>query len=123
MMKIKKGGKLFRKYLINMFALIIIGLSIMSILFLAIETTRWKDEQTKILTNNTEVVADSIEDFVGKLNIDTNISYYALNMFVHGRRECRYIRNKPDNMIKVFDSLDDALKAGFQKCNNPNCFL
>lgn len=63
-MKIKKGGKLFRKYLINMFALIIIGLSIMSILFLAIETTRWKDEQTKILTNNTEVVADSIEDLI-----------------------------------------------------------
>ena len=73
--------------------------------------------------SRTVTFADSIEDFVGKLNIDTNISYYALNMFVHGRRECRYIRNKPDNMIKVFDSLDDALKAGFQKCNNPNCFL
>ncbi len=63
-MKTKKGGKLFRKYLMNMFALIIIGLSIMSILFLAIETTRWKDEQTKILSNDTDVVAGSIENLI-----------------------------------------------------------
>ncbi|MBQ7596169.1 MAG: HAMP domain-containing protein, partial [Clostridia bacterium] len=63
-MKIKKGGKLFRKYLINMFALIIIGLLIMSVLFLAIETTRWKNEQTKILSNDTAVVAESIEDLI-----------------------------------------------------------
>lgn len=63
-MKIKKGGKLFRKYLLNMFALIIVGLLIMSVLFLAIETTRWKDEQTKILSNDTDVVAGSIEDLI-----------------------------------------------------------
>ena len=63
-MKMKKGGRLFRKYLINMFALIIVGLLIMSVLFLAIETTRWKEEQTKILSNDTEVVADSIEDLI-----------------------------------------------------------
>ena len=61
-MKTKKGAKLFRKYLLNMFLLIIIGLLIMSVLFLAIETTRWKNDQTKMLTNNTTVVAESLEE-------------------------------------------------------------
>lgn len=65
-MKIKNGGKLFRKYLINMFVLIILGLSIMSVFFLAIETTKWKDEQTTILKNDADIVADSIEDLINK---------------------------------------------------------
>lgn len=44
----KRGSKLFRKYMLNMFAMILIALTIMSILFLTIETSRWRDDQTGI---------------------------------------------------------------------------
>ena len=59
-MKVKKISKLFIKYMLNMFAIILISLSLMSILFLAIETSRWNNEQSETLSTNTKVVADNV---------------------------------------------------------------
>ena len=62
--------------------------------------------------------AVSISDFLNKINS----KYYATGYYVHGRRDCTYIKNKPDNSIQVFDSLDTALNAGYKKCTENSCF-
>ena len=60
----KRGSKLFRKYMLNMFAMILIALTIMSILFLTIETSRWRDDQTGTLSTNTQVVAENVQNLM-----------------------------------------------------------
>ena len=69
--------------------------------------------------------ADSIGEFVRKADFSDKSKdlYFAFGMFVHGRRDCRYIKGKSDNFLKVFDSLDEAFDMGYHRCNNPNCFL
>ena len=71
------------------------------------------------------VFAKNIGEFVEKADFSEKSEnlYYTFGMFVHGRRDCRYIKGKEDNFLKVFDSLDDAFNAGYRRCNNPNCFL
>lgn len=66
-MKTKRGSKLFKKYMLNMFALIIVALIIMSTMFLTLETKRWNDEQTKTLLTSTSAVADNIENLMKNL--------------------------------------------------------
>lgn len=63
-MKTKKGGKLFRKYMLNMLLLIFTGMLIMSFLVLAIETGRWRNEQTQTLSINTGIISKNIESVV-----------------------------------------------------------
>lgn len=60
----QKGGKLFRKYMLNMLLLIFTGMFLMSILFIALETGRWSDEQSVILRNNTEMVTDNVKNTI-----------------------------------------------------------
>ena len=59
-----KGGRLFRKYMLNMLVVILTGMFIMSILFLAIETGRWSDEQYAMLSKNTDIVADNVQNIL-----------------------------------------------------------
>ncbi len=66
----KRGSKLFRKYMLNMFAMILIALTIMSILFLTIETSRWRDDQTGTLSTNTQVVAENVQNLMHSYRSD-----------------------------------------------------
>lgn len=70
-MKVKKISKLFIKYMLNMFAIILISLSLMSILFLAIETSRWNNDQSETLSTNTKVVADNVQNLIHSFHDDT----------------------------------------------------
>lgn len=63
-MKTKKGGKLFRKYMLNMLLLIFTGMMIMSLLVLAIETGRWSDEQTATLNMDTGIISKNVESII-----------------------------------------------------------
>ncbi|MCQ2479388.1 MAG: HAMP domain-containing histidine kinase [Clostridia bacterium] len=64
----KKGGKLFRKYMLNMLALIFTGMLLMSILFIALETGRWSEEQSINLRNNAETVTENVQRFLTEFN-------------------------------------------------------
>lgn len=63
-MKISKGSKLFKHYLASIFSIIVVGLSLMSLMFIGIETSRWKNEQTGILSGYTDVVAGNIQNMM-----------------------------------------------------------
>lgn len=69
-MKKRKSSKLFRRYLLNIFSIIIISLSLMSILFLGIATSRWKDEQSQTLKSNTDVVAENVQNLMHSYHYD-----------------------------------------------------
>lgn len=62
--------------------------------------------------------ANTISDFLSK--IDTK--YYAVGYYVHGRRDCMYIANKPDESLHIYNSIDDAINVGYKKCTNFACF-
>lgn len=62
--------------------------------------------------------ASSILEFISKINT----KYYANGYYVHGRRDCLYIANKPEDALCVFDSLEEALRAGYKKCTKDSCF-
>lgn len=67
----KKSGKLFRKYMFNMFAMILVGLMIMSILFLTIETSRWTNDQSSTLLTNAKVVVDNAQSLMLRYHENT----------------------------------------------------
>lgn len=69
-MKTKKGGRLFRKYMLNMLVLIFTGMSIMSILFIAIETSRWRDEQADKLGMDTGIISQNVESIILEFSTD-----------------------------------------------------
>lgn len=71
-MKTKKGGKLFRKYMLNMLVLIFTGMLIMSVLFLAIETTRWSEEQTETLLLDTGIISRNVEHILSDFSKDAD---------------------------------------------------
>ncbi|MCI8615053.1 MAG: hypothetical protein HFJ01_08120 [Lachnospiraceae bacterium] len=62
--------------------------------------------------------ASTISDFLSKINTE----YYAAGYYVHGRRDCKYIANKPDASLQIYHSVDDAVHAGYKKCTDPSCF-
>ncbi|MBR1592941.1 MAG: hypothetical protein IJ666_08015 [Ruminococcus sp.] len=68
--------------------------------------------------------AGSIDEFVRKTNPSAKSPdiYYAINSFYHGSRDCRYIKNKSDEFITLFQSQQEAEAAGFARCGNPRCF-
>lgn len=63
-MKLKKGSKLFRRYLLSMFSIVMVSLVLMSLLFLGIETSRWKNEQTESLSSYTDVIAGNVSNLM-----------------------------------------------------------
>lgn len=63
-MKSRKGSKLFRRYLFGIFSIVMVSLVLMSLLFLGIETTRWKDEQTESLSSYTDVIAGNVRSLM-----------------------------------------------------------
>ncbi len=63
-MKLKKGSKLFRRYLLSMFSIVMVSLTLMSLLFLGIETSRWKNEQTESLSSYTDVIAGNVSNLM-----------------------------------------------------------
>ncbi len=63
-MKKRKGSKLFRRYLFVVFSIVMASLSLMSLLFLGIETSRWKNEQTDILSTHTDVIASNVQNLM-----------------------------------------------------------
>lgn len=63
-MKTKKGGKLFRRYLLNIFSIAMISIMLMSVLFLGIETSRWTDEQASTLSSYTDVIAGNVQNLM-----------------------------------------------------------
>lgn len=78
-MKTKKGGKLFRKYMVNMLLLIFTGMTIMSLLVLAIETGRWRDEQTETLGLDTGIIAKNVESIFYGFN-GANTEYIPIDI-------------------------------------------
>ncbi len=60
----KKRSKLFRRYLFNIFLIIIISLTLMSALFLGIFASRWKTEQSNTLLNSTNIVANNVQTLI-----------------------------------------------------------
>lgn len=77
-MKTKKGGKLFRKYMMNMLVLIFTGMLIMSVLFLAIETTRWSEEQTETLLLDTGIISNNVENVLTEFSNDADGGFSGL---------------------------------------------
>ncbi len=69
-MKNKKGSKLFRRYLFGIFSIVMISLLLMSLLFLGIETSRWKDEQTNSLSSYTDVIAGNVRNLMHNYHDD-----------------------------------------------------
>ena len=63
-MKVRKGSKLFRRYLLSMFSMVMVSLMLMCILFLGIETSHWKKEQTETLSSYTNVIAGNVRNLM-----------------------------------------------------------
>ncbi len=63
-MRISKGSKLFKRYLLSIFSIVVISLSLMSIVFIGIETSRWQNEQTGILSSYTDVVSGNVQNMM-----------------------------------------------------------
>ncbi len=63
-MKVRKGSKLFRRYLLSMFSMVMASLILMCILFLGIETSHWKNEQTESLSSYTNVIAGNVRNLM-----------------------------------------------------------
>ncbi len=66
----RRRSKLFRRYLSNIFSIIIISLSLMSIVFLGVFTSQWKSEQSATLLNNTDVVATNVQNLMHNYHDD-----------------------------------------------------
>ncbi len=71
-MKTRKGGRLFRKYMLNMLLLIFFGMTLMSFLFLAIETSRWSSEQTETLRIDAGIISQNVESILHEFSADAN---------------------------------------------------
>ena len=63
-MKKRKGSKLFRRYLLGIFSIVMVSLMLMSLLFLGIETSRWQNEQTDTLSSYTDVIAGNVKNLM-----------------------------------------------------------
>lgn len=63
-MKVRKGSKLFRRYLLSMFSMVMVSLMLMCILFLGIETSHWEKEQTETLSSYTNVIAGNVRNLM-----------------------------------------------------------
>ncbi len=63
-MKTRKGSKLFKRYLVGIFSMVMASLLLMSLLFLGIETNRWTNEQSDTLSSYTEVIANNVNNFM-----------------------------------------------------------
>lgn len=74
-MKTKKGGKLFRKYMLNMLVLIFTGMLIMSVLFLAIETSRWSNEQTETMLFDTGIISKNVQSIITEYGKESDSSF------------------------------------------------
>lgn len=70
--------------------------------------------------------AKSIEEFMrkkdGSVSTETAHIIYAINYYYHGKRNCKYIVNKKDNDLLIFNSFVEAEKNGFKACTDPECF-
>ncbi len=67
---------------------------------------------------NNICIAKSISEFINKLSK----KYYANGYYYHGKRDCKYIANKNDDSITIFDDEDKAKQAGYVKCTSKDCF-
>ncbi|MBQ8782406.1 MAG: HAMP domain-containing histidine kinase [Clostridia bacterium] len=63
-MKRSNGSKIFRRYLLGIFSIVMVSLTLMSFLFLGIETNHWKNEQTDALSSYTNVIAGNVSNLM-----------------------------------------------------------
>ena len=69
-------------------------------------------------TANKITIAKSIDEFINR----SSKKYYASGYYYHGKRDCRYIVNKSDDNITVFEDENKAKQAGYTKCTGEDCF-
>lgn len=104
--KVKKGSKLFRRYLLILCSIVLLTLVVASSIFLTFITKKWTAEQTETLTQNTEIVSQNLKKFVN--SYDGDDEYNSKDISSYG----------PVTMIcNTLDTLSDAIDADIFICN------
>ncbi len=116
----RKSSKLFRRYLFNIFSIIIISLSLMSILLLGIVTSRWKNEQTTVLHNSTHIIASNVQTLIHNYHDDAlkgNIPVYILTNTINtmcGVNSCDiFIADLSGNVILCRETINSSNQNSF----------